>query len=50
MSKKDNKNANEPPSLFDDLSLFGTAVGATDGKTAAKGAYRRLCDMQTTAS
>ena len=36
MSKKDNKNANEPPSLFDDLSLFGTAVGATDGKTAAK--------------
>lgn len=36
MSKKDNKNANEPPSLFDDLSLFGTAVGAADGKTAAK--------------
>ena len=36
MSKKDNKNANEPPSLFDDLSLFGTAVDATDGKTAAK--------------
>lgn len=36
MSKKDNKNANEPPSLFDDLSLFGTAAGATDGKTAAK--------------
>ncbi len=36
MSKKDDKNANEPPSLFDDLSLFGTAVGATDGKTAAK--------------
>ena len=36
MSTKDDKNANEPPSLFDDLSLFGTAVGATDGKTAAK--------------
>lgn len=34
MSKKDNKNANEPPSLFDDLNLFGTAAGAPDGKTA----------------
>lgn len=34
MSKKDNKNANEPPSLFDDLNLFGTAAGATDGKTS----------------
>ncbi len=32
MSKKDNKNANEPPSLFDDLNLFGTVAGATDGK------------------
>ena len=34
MSKKNNKNANEPPSLFDDLNLFGTAAGAPDGKTA----------------
>lgn len=34
MSKKDNKNANEPPSLFDDLNLFGMADGAVDGKTA----------------
>ena len=32
MSKKDNKNANEPPSLFDDLNLFGMADGAADGK------------------
>lgn len=32
MSKKDNKNANEPPSLFDDLNLFGMAAGAADGK------------------
>ncbi len=33
MSKKDNKNANEPPSLFDNLNLFGMADGAADGKT-----------------
>ncbi len=34
MSKKDSSwDAHEPPSLFDDLSLFGAAAGAPDGKT-----------------
>ena len=31
MSKKDSKNTKEPPSLFDDLNLFGMADGARGG-------------------
>ena len=34
MSKKNKKNNNEPPSLFDSLDLFADA-GATDGTPAA---------------